>query len=178
MNIIDFKKWCKRIKGSLELVRFYTHKSADFREAMYEDYKDALLIKKQYELLKLSLDDNELKALDDIIEKRQNETMRCNPFFMEVFNNWCLIMFPNNESQIETLNRKDVAFEISKLRIERGYNREEVSGLIKIHPVSLKEYEEGIRLIPIDKLYSLLFVYDVEFSKFLDSIPKRKIRAN
>ncbi len=178
MNIIAFKKWCKRIKRALEIVRFYTHKPADFREAMYEDYKDVLLIKKQYELLRLSLDENELKTLDEIIEKRQNEMMRCNPFFLEVFNNWCLIMFPNNESQIETLDRKDMAFEITKLRIERGYNREEVAGLIKIHPVSLKEYEEGIMLIPIDKLYSLLFVYDVELNKFLDSIPKKKIKVD
>ena len=49
-----------------------------------------------------------------------------------------MILFPNNTAQIETLDRKDIAVELTKLRIERGYNREEISGLIKSHPVSLK----------------------------------------
>ena len=41
-----------------------------------------------------------------------------------------------------------------------GDNRDEVFGLIKIHSVSLKEYEDEIRLIPIDKLCSILQIYD------------------
>ena len=58
MNSIDFQKWCKRVKPSLELARFYTHMNADVRERLYSNYKDSLLIKRQYNLLRLSLDEN------------------------------------------------------------------------------------------------------------------------
>ncbi|MCF0117589.1 MAG: helix-turn-helix transcriptional regulator, partial [Bacilli bacterium] len=83
--------------------------------------------------------------------------------------------FPFGISEIETLDRKDIAAELKKLRIERGYNREEVAGLIQVHPVSLKEYEDAIRLIPIDKLYSILFVYEVDIDRFLEKIKKSRI---
>ena len=161
MNSIDFQKWCKRVKPSLELARFYTHMNADVRERLYSNYKDSLLIKKQYNLLRLSLDENEVKTLDSIINHEIKSEIKKDKNYIGVFNNWCSIMFPNNESEIETIDRKDIASELTKLRIERGYNREEVAGLIKIHPVSLKEYEDGKRLIPIDKLYSLLFMMSI-----------------
>ncbi len=175
MNSIDFHKWCKRVKPSLELARFYTHMNADVREKLYSNYKDSLLIKKQFNLLRLSLDENKLKTLDSIINHEIKLDLKKDKNYIGVFNNWCMILFPNNTSEIETLDRKDIASEITKLRIERGYNREEVSGIIKIHPVSLKEYEDGKRLIPIDKLYSILQIYNVEISDFIKNVKKRKI---
>lgn len=87
-----------------------------------------------------------------------------------------MILFPNNTVEIETLDRKDIALELRKLRIDRGYNREEVSGLIKIHPVSLKEYEDGKRLVPIDKLYSILQIYGIGLDDFISNVSKTKIK--
>ena len=87
-----------------------------------------------------------------------------------------MILFPNNTVEIETLDRKDIALELRKLRIDRGYNREEVSGLIKIHPVSLKEYEDGKRLVPIDKLYSILQIYGIGLDDFIRNVSKTKIK--
>lgn len=86
-----------------------------------------------------------------------------------------MILFPNNTAEIETLDRKEIATELTKLRIDRGYNREEVSGLIKIHPVSLKDYEDGKRLVPIDKLYSNLQIYEIGFDEFIRRVKKSKI---
>ena len=176
MNHIDFYKWLKKVKPSLELVRYYTHKPDEYRKRMLDDYKEAILIRKQYNILKISLDDNGKDVLEKLINNEQvsfgNKT---NPYLFDIYYNWCDILFPFGISEIETLDRKDIAAELKKLRIERGYNREEVAGLIQVHPVSLKEYEDAIRLIPIDKLYSILFVYEVDIDRFLEKIKKSRI---
>lgn len=176
MNTIDFYKWLKRVKPALELARYYTHRTDEYRRRMLSSYKESIIIKKQYELLRNSLDENGLLTLDKLLNKEPtNNGLKLSPYFCDVYGNWCMIIFPNNTAQIETLDRKDIAVELTKLRIERGYNREEVSGVIKIHPVSLKEYEDGKRLVPIDKLYSILQIYDVGFDEFISNVKKSKI---
>lgn len=176
MNTIDFYKWLKRVKPALELAKYYTHRSDEYRRRMLSSYKESIIIKKQYELLRNSLDENGLITLEKLLNKEPiNNGLKLSPYFCDVYGNWCAILFPNNTAQIETFDRKDIAVELTKLRIERGYNREEVSGLIKIHPVSLKEYEDGKRLIPIDKLYSILQIYDVGFDEFIRNVKKSKI---
>lgn len=46
-----------------------------------------------------------------------------------------------------------------KARIESGYNKEEVAGLIGITPATLRTYEEGKTLVSLDILYLLLQIY-------------------
>lgn len=58
MNTTDFYKWIKRVKPTLYLVRYYTHKDDEYRKRMIDSFKESIIIKKQYEILKNSLDDN------------------------------------------------------------------------------------------------------------------------
>ena len=55
--------------------------------------------------------------------------------FREIYNNWLEIVFPHGKSRLKPLDKTKTAT-IIKYRLESGYDKEEVSGLIGISPVS------------------------------------------
>ena len=55
--------------------------------------------------------------------------------FREIYSNWLEIVFPHGKSGLKPLDKTKTAT-IIKYRLESGYDKEEVSGLIGISPVS------------------------------------------
>lgn len=88
MNTIDFYKWIKRVKPALDLVRYYTHKDDEYRKRMLNSFKESIIVKKQYEILKNLLDDNGKLILDKILNNETiNSGLKVNPYFCNVYGN-------------------------------------------------------------------------------------------
>ena len=63
---------------------------------------------------------------------------------------------------VQTIQNANI---LKQLRIQSGYNKEEVSGLIGISPASLRHYEEGKILVPLDVLFLMFQIYGVTIEK-------------
>ena len=73
-------------------------------------------------------------------------------------------MFPNGDDRLKRLDKKKVAERLKQLRIESNYNKEEVAGLVGISSATLRSYENGDVLVPLDVLYLLLQIYGMDIS--------------
>lgn len=72
--------------------------------------------------------------------------------------------FPNGDDCLKQIDKKKVAETIKQLRIESNYNKEEVAGLVGISSPTLRAYEEGNALVPLDVLYLVLQIYGMDIS--------------
>ena len=77
-------------------------------------------------------------------------------------------MFPNGDNRLKRLDKNKVAKRIKQLRIESNYNKEEVAGLVGITSATLRLYENGDVLVPLDVLYMILQIYLCD--EFLEKI--------
>ena len=64
------------------------------------------------------------------------------------------------------MDKNKVAKTIKRLRIESNYNKEEVAGLVGISSVTLRSYENGDVLVPLDVLYLILQIYGIDIAYF------------
>lgn len=64
----DFFRWCTHyVRESLGIVEMYENPSSCYHFTLSEKYHEALKIKRQYEVLRLSINDEQKKILENII---------------------------------------------------------------------------------------------------------------
>ena len=130
-----------------------------------DEYEEARRIMCQYKVLVSTLNDEPRELLKNYYIPRKIAPWDKHYLFKEIYNNWLEIVFPNGDDRLKRLDKKKFAERIKQLRIESNYNKEEVAGLVGISPASLRHYEEGNILVPLDVLFLMLQIYGVTIEK-------------
>lgn len=167
MCVTDFYKWCRLIPRCQFIVKNYKYVSPEIRKSNKINYEESELIINQYKVLSASLKADQLVLLNNYYITHKVPPMDKQFHLSEIYNNWLEVIFPNGETRLKKLDRKKVGEFIKKTRIESGYNKEEVAGLIGITPATLRAYEEGKVLVPLDILFLLKQIFEISFEKIL-----------
>lgn len=128
--------------------------------------KKAELIVNQYIVLSASLKSDQLVLLNNYYITHKTSPMDKQFHLTEIYNNRLKVIFSNGEIRLKKLDKKKVGEFIKKARIESGYNKEEVAGLIGVTPATLRAYEEGKVLVPLDVLYVILQINGISKNYF------------
>lgn len=131
-----------------------------------DEYEEARRILYQYKVLIATLNDEQRKLLRDYYIPHKIAPWDKHYLFKEIYINWLEIVFPNGYDRLKRLDKKKVAERLKQLRIESNYNKEEVAGLIGISSATLRSYENGDVLVPLDVLYLLLQIYGIDINCF------------
>ena len=129
-----------------------------------DEYEEARRILYQYKVLIATLNDEQRKILKDYYIPHKIAPWDKYYLFKEIYSNWLEIVFPNGDDRLKRLDKKKVAETIKKLRIESNYNKEEVAGLVGVASATLRSYENGDVLVPLDVLYLILQIYGMDIS--------------
>ena len=132
-----------------------------------DEYEEARRILYQYKVLVATLNDEQRELLKDYYIPHKIAPWDKHYLFKEIYDNWLEIVFPNGDDRLKRLNKKKVSEAIKKLRIESNYNREEVAGLVGISSATLRSYENGDVLVPLDVFYLILQIYGMDFIKII-----------
>lgn len=111
-------------------------------ESNLVEYEEARLIVRQYKVLVSTLTEQERDLLKNYYIRGKFPPDNKGYRFREIYNNWLEIVFPHGMSRLQPLDKIKTANILKQLRLESGYNKEEVSGLMGISPASLRHYEE------------------------------------
>ena len=166
MCVTDFYKWCRLIPRCQFIVKNYKYVSTEIRKSNSINYEEAELIVNQYIVLSASIKSDQLVLLNNYYITHKTPPMDKQFHLTEIYNNWLKVIFPNGENRLKKLDKKKVGEFIKKARIESGYNKEEVAGLIGVTPATLRAYEEGNVLVPLDVLYVILQIYGISKNYF------------
>lgn len=166
MCIADFYKWCRLIPRCKFIVKNYRYVSPEIRKSNSINYEEAELIVNQYKVLSASLKAEQLVLLNNFYITHKTPPMDKQFHLTEIYSNWLEVVFPNGQNRLKKIDKKKVGVFIKNARIESGYNKEEVAGLIGITPATLRTYEEGNVLVPLDVLYVILQIYDISKNYF------------
>lgn len=169
-NHTNFCNWCRHyIRISKFIIR--THDKIDdtsFRIRNRKEYEEAEEVINQYELLKLSLNDEE----KDILENTLINIVKPIKHNFKTFNavdsiqyNWQKICFPDHKPKMKTLDKVQIGKTIKEERLFKVLSRKFVTELIAISEATLKSYEEGKRLVKSDAIYKLSQIYDITMGK-------------
>jgi DNA-binding XRE family transcriptional regulator len=134
-----------------------------------DEYEEARRILYQYKVLVATLNDEQRELLKDYYIPHKIAPWDKHCLFKEIYSNWLEIVFSNGDDRLKRLNKKKVAERLKQLRIGSNYNKEEVAGLIGISSATLRSYENGDVLVPLDVLYLLLQIYGID-SKLFDDL--------
>lgn len=129
-----------------------------------DEYEEARRILYQYKVLVATLNDEQRKLLKDYYIPHKIAPWDKHYLFKEIYSNWLEIVFPNGDDRLKRLDKKKVAERLMQLRIGSNYNKEEVAGLIGISSATLRSYENGDVLVPLDVLYLILQIYGMDIS--------------
>ena len=164
-NEIDFYKWCRIIPRCKYIVKSFSYYSPEMARSRINEYEEARRIVYQYKVLVATLNDEQRELLKDYYIPHKIAPWDKHCLFKEIYSNWLEIVFPNGDDLLKRLDKVKTATIIKQLRIQSGYNKEEVSGLIGISPASLRHYEEGKILVPLDVLFLMFQIYGVTIEK-------------
>lgn len=129
-----------------------------------DEYEEARRIMYQYKVLIATLNDEQKGLLKDYYIQHKIAPWDKHYLFKEIYINWLEIVFPNGNDCLKRLDKKKVAKRIKQLRIESNYNKEEVAGLVGISSATLRSYENGDVLVPLNVLYLILQIYGMDIS--------------
>jgi DNA-binding XRE family transcriptional regulator len=146
-------------------VKSFSHYSPEMAKSRIDEYEEAKRILYQYKVLVATLNDEQRELLKDYYIPRKIAPWDKHYLFKEIYINWLEIVFPNGDDLLKRLDKVKTATIIKQLRIQSGYNKEEVSGLIGISSASLRHYEEGKILVPLDVLFLMFQIYGVTIEK-------------
>ena len=118
----------------------------------------------QYKVLVATLNDEQKELLKNYYIPHKIAPWDKHYLFKEIYLNWLEIVFPNGDNRLKRLDKNKVAKTIKRLRIESNYNKEEVAGLVGISSVTLRSYENGDVLVPLDVFYLVLQIYGMDIS--------------
>ena len=166
-NEIDFYKWCRIIPRCKYIVKSFSYYSPEMARSRINEYEEARRIVYQYKVLVATLNDEQRELLKDYYIPHKIAPWDKHYLFKEIYSNWLEIVFPNGYDRLKRFDKNKVAKRIKQLRIESNYNKEEVAGLVGISSATLRSYENGKTLIPIDKLFLLCQIYDTNVNDTL-----------
>ena len=165
MCVTDFYKWCRLIPRCQFIVKNYKYVSPEIRKSNSINYEEAELIVNQYKVLSASLKADQLVLLNNYYITHKVPPMDKQFHLAEIYNNWLEVVFPNGQNRLKKLDKKKVGEFIKKARIESGYNKEEVAGLIGVAPATLRAYEEGNVLVQLDVFFILLQILGIDITQ-------------
>lgn len=131
-----------------------------------DEYEEAKRILYQYKVLVATLNDEQKELLKNYYIPHKISPWNKHYLFKEIYSNWLELVFPNGDDRLKRLDKKKVAKTIKKLRLESNYNKEEVAGLVGISSATLRSYENGDVLVPLDVLYMILQIYGIDIDCF------------
>ena len=162
---IDFFKWCRIIPRCKYIVKSFSYYSPEMARRRINEYEEARRIVYQYKVLVATLNDEQRELLKDYYIPRKIAPWDKHYLFKEIYSNWLEIVFPNGDDRLKRLDKKRIAETIKKLRIEsNNNNKEEVAGLVGISSATLRSYENGDVLVPLDVLYLILQIYGMDIN--------------
>ena len=167
-NEIDFYKWCRIIHRCQYIVKSFSYYSPEMSRSRINEYEEARRILYQYKVLVATLNNEQRELLKDYYIPHKIAPWDKHYIFKEIYSNWLEIVFPNGNDCLKRLDKNKVAKRIKQLRIEPNYNKEEVAGLVGISSATLRSYENGYVLVPLDVLYLLLQIYGIDSELFDD----------
>ena len=135
-----------------------------------DEYEEARRIMYQYKVLVATLTDEQKELLKNYYIPHKIAPWNKHYLFKEIYSNWLEIVFSNDDDRLKQLDKKKVAETIKKLRIESKYNKEEVAGLVGISSATLRSYENGDVLVPLDVLYLMLQIYGINITKIYEML--------
>ncbi len=172
-NETDFERWCSHnVRRARSIIRLHEHGQHSIRRySSFDDYNDALIILRQYTILKASLDKKLQRYLDFTLIERKEHTWN-STYFQEIYRTWKEICFYKKHPKIKKLDAIKLGQRLRKLRMDSGFSAAKISGILKISPKSLYSYEEGSRMINADILYRLSQIYNVSIDEMILSLKK------
>ena len=165
-NEIDFYKWCRIIPRCKYIVKSFSYYSPEMARSRINEYEEARRILYQYKVLVATLNNEQRELLKNYYIPHKIAPWDKHYLFKEIYINWLEIVFPNGDDCLKRLDKNKVAERLKQLRIGSNNNKEEVAGLIGISSATLRSYENGDVLVPLDVLYLLLQIYGIDIDCF------------
>lgn len=170
-NTTDFYKWCKSyVKYSETIVKNFEKHNSWYNYVSPDEYHEALRIQRQYTVLVASINEEENRILESIIN-RNDENMSDNRQYslkQDIFEKWQVICFPKKKPRIKTIDKFLLGHKLREYRIYEGMSVAKVAGILGISEKRLYDYEEGKRLANLNVLYGLSQVYGVSIDEILN----------
>ena len=145
-------------------MKSFNYYSPEMARSRIDEYEEARKILHQYKVLVATLNDEQKELLKNYYISHKISPWAKHYLFKEIYSNWLEIVVPNGNDCLKRLDKKKVAKRIKQLRIESNYNKEEVAGIIGISSATLRSYENGDVLVPLDVLYLILQIYGMDIS--------------
>lgn len=164
----DFRKWCREYVGyAFDITRIYEQGSGIVAK---DDYLEAKKICRQYKVLVASLESNKRTLFENKIMKNkavQFSDKEERTAFLNIFDNWQEICFPERKYKLKTITKEEVGNRIKQLREEAGLTRTTVADILGISEATLKAYENGQRMLRLDVAYLLAQVYEIDLDQLI-----------
>lgn len=137
-----------------------------------KEIADSKLILKQYD---------ELEALCNAVEKE----VLCSPrapyglisgmkvesferIRLEVFKKWAAIVMPSDVIYVHEIDNFKLGSLLKERRVELNHTSIEISSFIGISNNAFRNYEKGLRTIPLNVLYALCELYKLDIKEMLE----------
>lgn len=164
---LGFSKWCRLIKESQILVREFRRYPIEIRDNLRIEYTEARMVVEQYQVLKSMLVDEQIELLDRYYITNKIAPTVLYVYKKDLIDKWLEVVFPNDETRLKELDTFKLAKTLEELRKTLEYSKEEIAELIGVLPATLRAYERGVNLIPVNKLFLLCQIYDVSIADIL-----------
>ena len=177
-NETDFSKWCRHyVRRAKAIIRYHDNiNDTNFLIRNKDQYNEAKVIIKQYEVLKYSLTVEQNELLEKCFIKNEYMDYNYKNFnnYDEIINNWSKICFPKFNPKIKSIDKKKIGIVIKDQRLFHCYTLKFVADILKISEATLKRYEEGTRLVRLDALHGLAQIYDIGVDEIIDNSLSKK----
>ncbi|MBN2267838.1 MAG: helix-turn-helix transcriptional regulator, partial [Acholeplasmataceae bacterium] len=150
-NETDFWNWCRHyLSHAKSVIKTYDNiDSTSYRFKNRKQYKEAIEIMEQYEVLKRSLSDEQNQLLEKSLINNEELKHNFETFnnLDEIMRNWSRICFPKHKQQLKFIDKVKIGKTIKKQRLYHGMSLKFVAELLHISEATLKSYEMGTRLV-------------------------------
>jgi len=172
-NETDFWNWCRHyLRRAKSIVRTYDKiGSADFRIKNIRQYHEAKEVLEQYEILKYSLTDEQIRLLEKSLINNDKLKYNIKTFnnIDEIMRNWSRICFPEHKLKLKSIDKVKIGKAIKNQRLYHDMSLKFVAELLHISEATLKSYEMGTRLIKLDVMYQLSQIYNMTIDDLINN---------
>lgn len=178
-NIYGFGDWCNQVRRISNIYYSYSCCDSKQKNSYYKSYKEQL---KEYKIIiefKKQLPETYLFVFENFLT-RHHVVPKEVPFSMKdyykMYELWITLRFEISKvTKIVRYSSLELGKMIKAARVYDGRTRIEVAQILEISENSLKQYEEGLRMVPSDVLLMLNQLYG-EKIVFEKAFPKNPLK--
>lgn len=167
---LGFIDWARFLPERRTMIKEYGNLSSEMKMYRLDQYKSAIKVINQYDILMHSLTPEQKKYWHKRFVKWETPTWNDKEsFYMEdlIYENWLKIII-NTQDKFKFPSPKIVSSILKEMRTKSGYSIRQVAGILDVNDKTIQRYECGLFYPRIDVLYSITKIYGYSFEELIN----------